>query len=50
MFKALLHYVPLGPLLLAVLLFLLLPFDREGKGSEEPVEASRIENQLELGV
>jgi hypothetical protein len=40
MFKALFQYVPLGPLLLALLLFLLMPFDQERNESGEAVQAS----------
>jgi hypothetical protein len=35
MFKALLQYVPLGPVILAVLLFVLMPFD-EGRSQGAP--------------
>jgi hypothetical protein len=38
MFKALFQYVPLGPLLLALVLFLLMPFDQAEKERGEPVQ------------
>jgi hypothetical protein len=40
MCRAILRYVPLGPLILAVLLFVLMPFDREKQ--EEGGESARV--------
>lgn len=43
MFRALLRYVPVGPLLLAVLLFVLMPFDREGRERGMPAQAPAVD-------
>lgn len=43
MFRALLSYVPVGPLLLAVLLFVLMPFEREGRESGQPAQAPAVD-------
>ena len=48
-FKTVLRYVPLGPLLLAILLFLLMPFDKGPKeGGGELVLNSPPSTHLEV--